>query len=196
MALEPLAAVSDLSVYNVDTSDIALVERLLESVSAAVRDAAGVPITKTTSTVTMWTESSKRVELPAMPVHSVDEVRLNGELVTGWVLRGVSLYRDIPWQKPWEVPAELQVTFTHGYDPVPADIVKLVCTLVAAGVHENDEGMGETRGVSSERLDDYQVSFTRGEAEVVDKTELPAATRAWLRSRFGGKSAVAVGSTP
>src|SRR5690625_6304226 len=96
MALEPLASVSDLSVYNVDTSDTALVERLLESVSAAVRDAAGVPITKTTSTVTMWTEPSKRVELPALPVQSVDEVRLNGELGTRCVLRGGSLVGDVP----------------------------------------------------------------------------------------------------
>lgn len=196
MTIAPLATVADLSAYNVDIEDTELVTRLLDSVSAAVRAAAGVPITKTTSTVSLWTEASKRVELPAVPVHSVDEVRLNGEIVNDWVLRGVSLYRASPWQKPWEVPGELQVTFTHGYDPVPADIVKLVCTLVAAGINENNEGMGETRGVSSERMDDYQVTFTRGEAEVVDKTELPAGTRAWLRARFGGKSAVAVGSTP
>ena len=45
-------------------------------------------------------------------------------------------------------------------------------------------------GVSSERVDDYQISFTRGDDEVVDPTEIPPRTRQMLRDRFGGSAHV------
>lgn len=194
-ALPDLAVTADLTALGIPTTNTALVGSLLTSVSAAVREAAGVPISLTTSTVTMWTEPSRRIELPARPVVSVDEVLLDGEPVTDYVLRGSSLYRDRPWQRPGAIPSELEVTFTHGYTKVPADIVKLVCTLVGAGIVESADGVGRTRGLSSESIDDYRVSYTRGEDEVVDATELPERTKAALRARFGGSAVTVLGTT-
>lgn len=195
MALAPLATVADLSALGIDTTNSALVDSLLTSVSAAVRDAAGVPISRTISTVTMWTEASRRIELPARPVHSVTDVTLDGEPVTDYVVRGSSLWRTCLWQAHNAIPGELTLTFDHGLDEVPADIVKMVCTFVAAGLNEVEEGIGEGRGLSSERIDDYQASFTRGDDELVDKTELPERTRRRLRQRFGGASATVLGTT-
>src|SRR5690606_6300853 len=165
----------------VDTSNADLVESLLASVSAAVREAAGVCITLETSTFTIPTEPSRRVDLPVRPVRSVESVTLDGETVTDYLVRGSAIWRDIPWQRTGAIPGELVIEATHGLDEVPADIVKLVCTLVAAGLIEAEEGLGANRGVSGEGVDDYRISFTRGEDEVVDKTELPERTRNMLR---------------
>lgn len=199
MAFVPLATVADLTALNVDiTGKEVLADSLLASVSEAVREAAGVPITRESSTVSFGTEASRRIELPARPVVSVESVALDGVALTAgvdYVLRDGHLWRlDGMWHQHGAVPSELTVAFTHGFAAVPADIVKLVCTFVAAGLNEAEDGAASTRGVSSERIDDYQVSFTRGDDEVVDLTELPERTRRMLRARFSGGGPSVVGT--
>jgi hypothetical protein len=185
VVLAPLATSIDLSDLGVDITNTALVTKLLAAVSDAVRDAAGSLITRTTSTVIIPTVPSRRLILPARPVRSVTSVTLDGDDVTDYVLRGSALWRECPWQARGAIPGEVVVEFEHGYDTVPEDVVKLVCSFVAAGLAEATSD-GSTRGVSSETIDDYQVSYTRGADEVVDLTELPDRTKAALRARFGG----------
>lgn len=190
MALTPLAAVADLTARGIDTSDTDRINALLASASSAVRDAAGSAISRETSTVTLWTEASRRIELPARPVASVASVTLDGVAVTDYRLRGSALWRDCYWQLPHDTPGELEVTFTHGYATVPADIVDLVCSLVAAGLAAAEEAYDPKRGKSYERIDDYQYGMQTGGDELVSPMELPERTRAWLRSRFGTGSTV------
>lgn len=189
MAPEPLATVADLSALGIDTTDTALVGSLLASVSAAVREAAGVMISRATSTIRLEGTREQWLALPGAPVVAVTAVELDGTAVNDHRVVGGRLWRPGGWQSTY-APSEVRVTLTHGYDPVPADIVKMVCTFVAAGVHEVTEGIGSNRGKSSERADDYQISFTRGEDEIVDMTELPQRTKDALRARFSGAVAV------
>lgn len=191
MTLEPLATLADLTALNIDTSNVALADSLLASVSAAVREAAGTPITETTSTVRFATESSRRVELPARPVRSVSSVKLDGEELTegvDFVVRDGHLWRlgGRPWHDYGQVPRELEVTFTHGYTQVPADIVRTVCVYVAAGIAAAQDGFEGHRGLQYRSIDDVREGFLSGADEVVDPTELTERTKAALRARFGG----------
>lgn len=189
MALTPLASTSDLSARKVSTSDTALTTALLASASAGVRDAAGCSITATTGTVTISGGGGRYLRLPGWMIRSVDSVTIDGVAVTDWKLVDGRLFRTSGWGCS-DDPVEVAVTYTQGIDTAPADIVNLVCSLVAAGVAAAADGFDPHRGVSSERIDDYQRSFTRGEDEVVDPMEIPPATRAWLRERFGNGSFV------
>lgn len=193
MAYEPLATAADLSARGIDTTNTLAVEALLDAASAAVREAAGCPISEQTSTVTLWTEASRRIELPARPVSSVATVVLDGETLTvedDYVLRGSSLWRTCQWQAQGDIPSELVVTFTHGYTEVPADIVDLVCNLVGAGMASVDEGYATHAGKQYESIDDYRVGYTTGSDAVSSVMELPERTVKSLRARFGTTSVV------
>jgi len=191
MTLEPLATVADLAALNIDVSDGGLAESLLTSVSAAIREAAGTPISRTTSTVRFATEASRRIELPARPVVTVGTVLLDGQpLVAGtdYVVRDGHLWRlgGRPWHDYGRVPRELEVTFTHGYDPIPPDIVRTVCVYVAAGIAAAADGFEGHRGLQYRSIDDAREGFLSGADEIVDPTELTERTKAALRARFGG----------
>lgn len=188
MALPPLADVADLNARGIETSNETLINALLASASEAIRDAAGVPITKVTATVTLPTPPSRRLRLPATPVREVTAVTLNGEPIADWTLRGDSLWRPCGWQRVGDIPGEVEITFTAGLDETPADIVDLVCNLVGAGVAHAAAGyQARNSNVQSEAIDDYRVTYVTGEDGTVSPVvELPARTRDWLRARFGG----------
>jgi hypothetical protein len=193
VALAPLAAKADLDARGIDTSDWSRSSALLASASSAVREAAGSQITKTTSTVTIWTEPTRRLDLPSRPVHSVTSVTLDGVVLVqdvDYFVRGSGLWRNCYWQGRNEVPGEVVVTFTHGLDEVPADLVDLVCSLVAAGTVAAEDGYDPKRGVTNERVDDYAQGRATGADEVVSPMLLPERTQAWLRNRFGGGTVV------
>ncbi|MBW3088824.1 hypothetical protein KIH77_08830 [Bifidobacterium sp. 82T24] len=185
--MEPLATPKDLDGYgiNYDGSET-LAQRLLGSVSAAVRDAAGCPISRGEYTLTIPSEVSRKLDLPCRPVISVASVLIDGEECDDWRLFGNALYREGLWGTPDGIPRPVTITLTAGYDPVPADIVRLVCSMVAAGLtqHENG-GPGADRSKAYERIDDYQVGFRQGGDEVIDASELPESTKRALRNRFG-----------
>ena len=68
----------------------------------------------------------------------------------------------------------------------PADIVRLVCSYTAAGLHQlEDGGPGAHVGVSYERVDDAQVGYAQSDETQIDVTELPESTKRSLRNRFG-----------
>lgn len=194
MALAPLATTADLTALKIDTSDADTIALLLASASSAVRDAAGVPISRKTSVATLLTETSRRIELPGRPIHTVSSVLLDGVAIDDYKVRGSALWRSgCYWQMPGDIPSEVTVTMDHGYAEVPADIVTLVCSLVAAGLAATAEGYDPRRGMSYERIDDYQYGMSTGDEEIVDPFELPKRTKDSLRARFSGGAHV-VGS--
>ena len=132
--MDTLATIKDLDSYGIEYADEKLAGKLLESVSAAVRDAAGCPITRGEYTVTIPGETSRRLDLPMRPVISVSRVLMDGEETGDWKLLGNALYRESLWSLPNMVPCSVTVTMLAGYDPVPPDIVRLVCSMVAAGL--------------------------------------------------------------
>lgn len=199
-ALEPLATAADLSARGIpvdETDPDPTIAALLDAASAAVRDAAGSPISKVESTVTIAGEPSVRLDLPSRPVISVSAVSVDGVALTegvDYVLRGDALWRlRGPWATRGAVPPQVEVTFEHGLPEVPADIVDLVCALVAGGLAAREDGYDQHRSLTYEAIDDYRRGFQQGDAGPVSPMELPARTRRWLRTRFGSGAAV-VGS--
>lgn len=190
MALTPLATVADLDARGIDTTDTVLVDALLASASAAVREAAGVPITETTSTISLPTPVGRRLQLPP-PVSSVSSVSVDGEQVTDWTLVASSLWRARGWQRPGEIPGVVDVTLTFGLPGTPADIVDLVCNLVGAGVKHTEDGYAVRKpGLAgwAEGVDDYRRSeqYAQNADQTASPMELPKRTRQWLATRFGG----------
>ena len=181
-----LATLADLESYGIDVTDEQAASSLLDSVSDAVRSAAGCPITFGEWTVDIPGEQSRKLDLPCRAVRSVSKVLVDGKPVDDWRLLGSSLYREEPWSPFGRIPSVVTVTFTGGWKPIPADIVRLVCSYTAAGLHQLEAGgPGAPVGVSYERVDAAQVGYAQSDETQIDVTELPESTKRSLRNRFG-----------
>lgn len=188
MYLDPLATESDLPA-SVDVSDLTLVRQKLAAASDAVRDAAGSPISLATSTVKVGAPSGQWLQLPAQPVRSVSAVSIDGVAVTDWALIDGALYRAAGWSC---LPAVVEITFTSGFDPVPADVIDLVCQFAIAGLLTANDGA--RTGLAYESIDDYRVGYQQGGEATASAMEVPARTRQMLRSRFGVGGSYVTGS--
>lgn len=185
MALALLATVVDLSARGVDVSDEELALTMLAAASAAVREAAGSSISETTSTVTIEGVDGHRLVLPSGPVTGVSTVTVDGEAVTDYRLSGGSLWRPAGWPGAcYGEPAQVEITYTHGYAVVPEDIVNLVCMFAIAGMHEASQG--SRAGLAYESIDDYRVGYQQGAEATASAIEVPERTARMLRARFGG----------
>lgn len=196
MTLPPLATTDDLDARTITWDDQALAETYLAVASAAVRDAAGVPISQTTSTVSLFGDGGQWLRLPGPPVVSVASVTLDGEALDDWALVDGFAFRPCGWTVCGPLPVPAVVTYTHGLADVPADVVDLVCRMAASAILLAEGGEGGSGlvvdRVVSERLGDYAVTYDK--ASGTTEMELAAFTRDRLRSRFGGTSAAMVGT--
>lgn len=179
MALSPLASVADLADRKIYDSNATTA---LEVASSVIRDAAGVPISQTTATITTVAPTGRLLSLPG-PVTEVTAVTLDGATVADWRNIGTGLWRACGWGCE---PAPVQVTATFGLADVPPDIVDLACNLAKAWLDHRGEGGGSTAGLSSVRIDDAAESYTDEAAGQVSPVFLPEATRRWLSARFSG----------
>ncbi|RMB81281.1 hypothetical protein [Streptomyces shenzhenensis] len=189
MALAPLATLADLTArgLTVDASETGIVGVYLDVASAAVREAAGTPISRTTSTLSLEGPTGQWLTLPGPPIASVASVAIDGRPVTDWRLRSERLWRAAGWSG-WE-PSEVEVTQTHGLVDVPVDIVDLVCRMTAAALvayrsEDGGEGLAADREVTSERLGDWSVTY--GSDGRITEMELTPFWRERLLARFGG----------
>jgi hypothetical protein len=183
MALNPLATITDLTARGVTvaSSEQTAVATYLDVASAIVRDAAGSPISATTSTVTLEGRGG-RLHLPGQPVTAVSAVSVDGVAVTDYALRSGALARSCGFPEG----AAVVVTYTHGLATVPADIVDLVCRLVGQALvrfRESPESAISSKPVVQERIGDYAVSYA-SEFTYSDM-ELPKYLRRRLAARFG-----------
>lgn len=186
MALAPLATVADVEArgVTVDSADVGTLTTFLATASAAVREAAGCPVSQATSTVTgLYAEGSAWLTLPGLPVSAVASALVDGVGVSGWSLRNSRLHRAAGWD------GEVTVTYTHGLPDVPADVVDMVCRLALAGLiaakaSPDGSDLAASR-VWQERIGDYYVMY-RQDGGGLSEIELPAAIASSLRARFGG----------
>jgi hypothetical protein len=189
--MDALATTGDLTVRGIDTSNLPLADTMLGAVSDAVRDAAGCPISETTSTIRYdgWL-GEKYLQLAGQPVTEVTEVTIDGDVVTDWRLTaGGRLWRCAGWGVD-AGPADVQVTQKHGLTVIPADIVDLVCQMAAAGIAAANEGYLSHAGIAGEQTPEYSVTYTTGEDAINAAMDLPERTRTWLAARFGGSASV------
>ncbi|MFE9765114.1 hypothetical protein ACFYPC_11365 [Streptomyces sp. NPDC005808] len=189
MALDPLATQADLEArgLTVEASEEAMVGVFLDVASTAVREAAGVPISETTSTILLEGGPGQWLTLPGLPVSAVASVELDGVALTDWRLRSQRLWRAVGWTG-CDGPSEVEVVQTHGLADVPSDIVDLVCRMVAGALkaqRAEADGTGlATEVITSERIGDYAVTF--GGDGRVSEMDLPQYWRERLEARFGG----------
>lgn len=104
--------------------------KLLAALTAASRRFAGAvrhPVARVTGdTVTLYGDGTDRLLLPAAPVVAIAQVLLDGAAVTDYRVRrdaGV-LRRD--GCGSWPDWAEIEVTYDHGWDPIPVDVQEAV----------------------------------------------------------------------
>ncbi|MER7963603.1 hypothetical protein [Streptomyces ardesiacus] len=193
MALAPLATTADLEArgLTVDPSEASVVNVYLGVASAAVREAAGAAISRTTSTLTLEGPTGQWLTLPGPPIVSVASVSIDGRPVTDWRLRSERLWRAAGWSGC--EPSEVEVTQTHGLADVPEDIVDLVCRMTAAALvryrsEDGGEGLAADKEVTSERLGDWSVTY--GSDGRVSEMELTQFWRDRLAARFGSSVGV------
>ncbi|MFE3123915.1 hypothetical protein ACFXHD_10880 [Streptomyces hydrogenans] len=191
MPLDPLASITDLTArgMSVQAGEEAMVATYLDVASTAVRDAAGVSISRATSTVAVEGGPGQWLTLPGAPVHEVTAVSIDGRAVTGWRLLSGRLWLAQGWGNC--EPTEVEVTYTHGLVEVPADIVDLVCRMTAAAMvtyrsTEGGEGIAAEREVTAERLGDWSVSYASDGR--VSTMELTQSWRDRLQARFGSSA--------
>lgn len=187
MPLDSLAVPADLPSAWADHDDA---QTALDVASAAIRDAAGGPISAFTGTVSTVAPGGNKVGLPA-PVTDVTEVTLDGDVVAATDYRnlGDGLWRRCGWGCD-HAPITVEATF--GLPEVPADIVDLCVQLAVAWLLHRTAGGGSTAGLKSVKLDDAAESYTDEAAGQVSPVFIPDSTRRWLAARFGGSGVTVV----
>lgn len=173
-----LATPEELAAFLQQDLDTATATLALDLASAVVRNCVGQFIERTTSTVTLHTTDryTQTLYLPQWPAVTVDSVSIAGNAVSDFTVLPNGLYRANGWvtgQTYLNSPVVVEVTYTHGYDPIPDD-VKGATLYVAAQIY------GNPSGATSFGIDDYRES--RSESSEL----MPALMHEHLRSAYGG----------
>ena len=190
-----LACVSDVEIRlgRTFTSDEASrVQVLLDDASALVRRYTRQDFTPAATDTIVLRESAGVVRLPKRPVTAVSSVvlvGLNGVpdiSIVGWGWDGLDVVDVSGWDcvmvnlpewvqdRSW-LPSTYRVTYTHGYDEVPADIVAVVCGMVGRTM----SAPSTSSGITSETIGSYSyrtsepgmgvtVTLTSADKELLD----------------------------
>lgn len=104
-----------------------------------VQNRCGQTLSRATTTILIAGTSDPERELPERPVISVASVKLDGVLVpeSEWYLLGSRLIRRNGWGGRY---TQMEVVYTHGFDPLPDDLVAVVVRQAARTV-ENPQGL-------------------------------------------------------
>lgn len=190
MALAPLATVADLEArgVSVDPSEVTVVETYLGVASTIVRDAAGATISEAVSSIALEGDTATRLRLPGQPVTAVSDVVVDGVAVTDYQLTNGSLWRAQGWTGAC-TPSVVELTMTHGLDPVPADVVDMVCRMAAQALIAFRGGDPAPRQVTSERIGDYAVTYADTDTGTMALSDFQ---RNRLAARFGNGGAAMV----
>lgn len=130
--------------------------------------------------------TSRWLDLPQIPVTAVDEVTLDGTLLTavqpggdptGYRLVGNRLWRTNGWQTYVGEPSQVTGLSTHGYATGSQDLQLGRGAVIALA----REAYSNPSGAKSEKIDDYAVAFERAAAAMEGMTHLKAA----LKRKYG-----------
>lgn len=162
--------VQALCVTTLTDDQTARAEKLLDRAANRIRAYTGQTFDKATTTDVLRSLGSV-VKLPQLPVISIDGVRIIDYLGTSYPVPvfgfdqidridlatyGVvlNLPEAISLDGLWS--GTVDVTYTHGYDPVPAEIVDLNAELVA---RVYNSPAGEQTGIRSQGVGPYSIGY-------------------------------------
>ncbi len=141
--MTPLATVRELEIHlQRDLDDPEAAEQSLTLASGVVRAYCGWTVSLDTTTFFVSGDGSALLSLPTLNLISITQLAIGGTVIapgaSGYptMSRKGQLWRGIGWPPHVDV----QITCTHGFDPVP-DLVKLVTLDVAARQLSNPEGL-------------------------------------------------------
>jgi hypothetical protein len=156
-----LASLTDLELVAGFTPDAARATRLLEMASAAVRRYTGRSFEYVADDeVVVRTNADCRLRLPNGPVSALTAI--NGPVGDDATdLEDVDLLTvdALGFVSGTFTCGGYTVTYTHGYDPIPDDVIDVVCQIAAHRL------AGPSSGLASESLGDWSASY-RDTAEV------------------------------
>lgn len=192
MTLPPLALAADVEARlgrNLTATEVKRLAPLLADASAAVRLRAGQQFTAGTSTQVLPIGPSRKVRLPQRPVTAIDEVvdpetdvaltyiwwdqsetiEVRPNVIDAWSFEPFHTNRLVA-----------KVTYQHGYDVIPSDIVAVVCQIAARALGRP----ADQSGITQENIDGYGYSIGSAaaagglgmlpaEAEVCDRYRRP-----------------------
>ncbi|MGW0933656.1 hypothetical protein [Streptomyces sp. NPDC002666] len=145
---------------------------MLADASALVRDFTRQELTAVTDDVIVLRPIGVLVRLPQRPVTAVTSVAAVGRdgstvgALSGWVWDGRDKL-DLScatasgsWPLNWHGPGPdtYQVTYDHGYDPVPPGVVAVVCAMVLRTLLSPSL----TAGMVAERIGSYNYQLQQG----------------------------------
>lgn len=146
-------------------SQIASAERALTAASAAIRNYTKQTIEQVADDeVTFDGKGGARLYLPQLPVVSVSKVVEDGETLvdgTDYKLGAYGILHRLEGNEWAEGLQNITVTYTHGYETIPDDIVD-VCTRAAARAYQLGLRSAEDAGVpgvASKQLGDFAVTY-------------------------------------
>lgn len=158
--------------------EISWVEDRIEEATEFMREyMGGVHIAPVATTTYTATPTSGEVALTQPYVRSIDAVTYEGSPIA--YTRHQDTIRVANYRA-----TELEITYTHGLDKVPADLRRICVGLVAAQLDQFENDMGlSVGGLSSIALDDFKVAFADGG----DKTGLYLSEHhiAYLQRKYG-----------
>ena len=192
MDLDPFATSDDLAkrlgkTFTVEQA--AQLDELLADACDELRDIIGQPLTRLTSTVTLYTDQSGMVILPAIPIVGVDTVVVD-DVEVEHSLKDDVLF--VPCTVGRRDP--VTVTYTHGWDPIPRTLVKWACVMAVAVAEaaRRTESLGLVAGVGrrQESIDDYTVIVDSPTSDDTASTamSLPDPIIRRLRRAYGGRA--------
>lgn len=157
--MTPFADVDDLRSWLQEPDlDAAAATLALAAATAHIQGATGQTISAVAGDVVVFDGIDDQwLVLPQRPVTAVSAVAVNGvALAPGdWTLSGSRIYRYTGWNRVLTVggwgrtPTLISVTYDHGYDPVPDDVVGAALG-IAAELASNPDGL------IAEDIDDYR----------------------------------------
>lgn len=174
-----LATLGDYEARYGTVTDAPRIEALLADASSLAIDIAGLDILRVVDDV--WTgegNGSDLLQLPQVPVTSVLLVTIDGTALaaTAWRLLSHGQLRSL-WGC-WSECSVIEVTYTHGFDPIPSWIVGLVCSMVQRAVRPET-----VAGISQQATGGQSVAYVSNAAGSNIWATKAEATR--LESIFG-----------
>lgn len=145
-----LASPEDLEAYLQQPLDSNTASLVLDVVSALFEREADTKFEPTEAAYQVEGVGQRYIDLPRLPVISVQSVTVGGDPITDWTLIGTRLYRAAGFGFCAAVPPVVEVTYTYGYPAVPDDVRGAVLESAALAYTNPDLAVRE-------QIDDYAV---------------------------------------